>query len=58
MLTGPAGIGPAETYAQGCMSQSQAQALVAAGKAKPFSVFYGSLQKKGQVVSSCMIQTF
>lgn len=56
LAAGPAGIGPTVGYAQGCLSQSQAQALVAAGQAKPFSVFYGSLQQQGQVVSSCMIQ--
>jgi hypothetical protein len=57
LLAGPAGIGQPAAYAQSCLSQSQAQALVASGQARPFSTFYGSLQQQGQVVSSCMIQS-
>jgi hypothetical protein len=57
LLAGPADVGPATAYAQGCLSQSQAQGLVASGQAPPFSAFYASLQQQGQVVSSCMIQT-
>ena len=56
LLAGPADVGPASAHAQGCLSQSQAQALVASGQAPPFSAFYASLQQQGQVVSSCMIQ--
>lgn len=56
LLAGPAGIGQSAAYAQSCLPQSQAQALVASGQARPFSAFYGSLQQQGQVVSSCMIQ--
>jgi hypothetical protein len=55
-LAGPAGVGPAVSYAQACLSQSQTQALVASGQVNPFSVYYGSLQQQGQVVSSCLIQ--
>jgi hypothetical protein len=57
LLAGPADVGPASVYAQGCLSQGQTQALVASGQVKPFSAFYGSLQQQGQVVSSCLIQS-
>lgn len=57
LLAGPAGFGQSPVYAQTCISQSQAQALVASGQARPFSAFYGSLQQRGKVVSSCMIQS-
>lgn len=56
LAAGPVGVGPATAYANGCLSQSQAQALVASGQAPPFSAFYASLQQQGQVVSSCMIK--
>jgi hypothetical protein len=56
-LAGPAGVGPAVTHAQGCLSQSQTQALVASGTVNPFSAYYGGLQQQGQVVSSCLTQS-
>jgi hypothetical protein len=57
LVAGPADVGPATAHAQGCLSNSQAQALVDRGQSPPFSAYYASPQQQGQVVSSCMIQS-
>jgi len=54
LVAGPSGLGPVESYAQGCMSQAQARTAVANGQAASFSAFSGSLRSMGQVVSSCL----
>jgi hypothetical protein len=54
LVAGPNGLGPVESYAQGCMSQAQARQAVANGQAASFSAFSGSLRSMGQVVSSCL----
>ena len=54
LSAGPAGIGPAASYAQGCLSQGDVRAAVASGQAAPFSNFVGGLRATGDVVSSCL----
>ncbi len=56
LLAGPAGFGPAETYAQGCMSQGEARAAIANNQARQFSQFSGRLRGQyGDIVSSCLV---
>jgi hypothetical protein len=55
LTAGPTGVGPSATYAQGgCLPQSEARAAVARGDAQSFARHHRSLQKQGQVVSSCL----
>jgi hypothetical protein len=56
LLAGPTGFGPAEAFAQACMSQGDARAAVASGEARSFSQFSGQLrQRYGDIVSSCLV---
>jgi hypothetical protein len=56
LIAGPVGLGPTDSFAQGCLSQAEARAAVASGVPSA-SQFLPQLRRDGQVVSSCLARS-